>query len=214
MRLFRKISPALLIVIIFSSIISADTSHKEFVVDETIGEKIIHVMPVAKIKNIRKKVSDEVWLQSHLDEYKLIQTAYKELGNVGGEKYWSWYGFDGYVSWCCCFVSWCADQCGLIEKGIIPKFSSVSSGLSYFMSNNQWIWGNSTPKPGMIIFFDYIDSESGYSDGIPDHVGIVKNVKDGYIQCIEGNYYNVCREANYVIGDCNIYGYGTPLYSE
>ena len=42
----------------------------------------------------------------------LVKTARAELGNKGGEKFWSWYGFDYQVDWCGCFVSWCADQNG------------------------------------------------------------------------------------------------------
>ena len=49
-------------------------------------------------------------------------------------------------------------------------------------------------------------------DGIPDHVGIVKDVKDGYVYCIEGNYRNTCKETKYAIGHKNILGYGTPKY--
>ena len=42
----------------------------------------------------------------------IVQIALTQIGNVGGEPYWSWYGFSSRVEWCACFVSWCADQCG------------------------------------------------------------------------------------------------------
>ena len=38
-----------------------------------------------------------------LDSGKASEEA--QLGNVGGEPYWSWYGFQGRVEWCACFVS-------------------------------------------------------------------------------------------------------------
>ena len=51
------------------------------------------------------------------------------VGNVGGLKFCRWYGFSGRVEWCACFISWCANQCGYIEKGIIPKFAAVGDGV-------------------------------------------------------------------------------------
>ncbi len=50
--------------------------------------------------------------------------------NAGGQPYWSWYGFNGRVEWCACFGVWCADQCGYLESGIIPKFSLCSDGVN------------------------------------------------------------------------------------
>ena len=36
----------------------------------------------------------------------IVEVALTQLGNEGGQPYWSWYGFDGRVEWCACFVSW------------------------------------------------------------------------------------------------------------
>ena len=54
---------------------------------------------------------------------QIISVAKAEIGNEGGKKFWSWYGFDSHVSWCACFVSWCGDRCGFIQSGVMPKFS-------------------------------------------------------------------------------------------
>lgn len=62
----------------------------------------------------------------------IVEVALTQLGNVGGEPYWSWYGFDSRVEWCACFVSWCAEQCGYLESGIIPKYSLCSDGVNGF----------------------------------------------------------------------------------
>ena len=35
-----------------------------------------------------------------------VTVALSQLGNVGGDPYWSWYGFSAHVDWCACFVSW------------------------------------------------------------------------------------------------------------
>lgn len=36
----------------------------------------------------------------------IVQVALFQVGNVGGQPYWSWYGFNSRVAWCACFVSW------------------------------------------------------------------------------------------------------------
>lgn len=53
----------------------------------------------------------------------MVEVAASQVGNVGGQPYWSWYGFDGRVEWCACFVNWCANECGYIEDGSVPKFA-------------------------------------------------------------------------------------------
>ena len=60
----------------------------------------------------------------------IVEVAASQIGNVGGEPYWRWYGYTERVEWCACFVSWCANQCGYIDAGIIPKFSSCEWGVS------------------------------------------------------------------------------------
>ena len=43
---------------------------------------------------------------------EIVTVAFSQVGNIGGEPYWSWYGFGSRVEWCACFVSWCANECG------------------------------------------------------------------------------------------------------
>lgn len=136
----------------------------------------------------------------------IVQVALSQEGNVGGQPYWSWYGFDNRVEWCACFVSWCADQCGYIDAGIIPKFSLCSSGASWFARNGQFQDGSYVPAAGDIIFFDW------GGNGDVDHVGIVESVVDGRVYTIEGNSGDRCRRRNYSIGYYEIYGYGVPVY--
>ena len=59
----------------------------------------------------------------------IVEVAASQIGNVGGKTYWRWYGFTEHVEWCACFVSWCANQCGYIDAGIIPKFSGCEWGV-------------------------------------------------------------------------------------
>ena len=99
----------------------------------------------------------------------IVAVALSQVGNVGGQPYWSWYGFSSRVEWCACFVSWCSDQCGYIESGIIPKHSYCPTGVEWFRSRGQWQDRNSIPAPGSIIYFDW------GGDGVADHVGIVES---------------------------------------
>jgi hypothetical protein len=135
----------------------------------------------------------------------ITKVAAQQIGNKGGKKFWSWYGFNGRVEWCACFVSWCADQCGYIKSGTIPKFAAVESGISWFKSKGQWQKKSYTPKPGDIIFFDW-------NGGGADHVGIVESCNGKTITTIEGNSSDMCRRRTYTVGGSVIYGYGIPKY--
>ena len=63
---------------------------------------------------------------------QIVAVALSQVGNVGGEPYWSWYGFGSRVEWCACFVSWCANECGYIDTGVIPKFAGCVNGVQWF----------------------------------------------------------------------------------
>ena len=144
----------------------------------------------------------------------IVQVALTQIGNIGGEPYWSWYGFGSRVEWCACFVSWCADQCGYIENGVIPKYAGCVNGVNWFRDRGQWADNSIEPTPGMIIFFDW-DSPNGSSgpqDGESDHTGIVEKVENGYAYTVKGNSGDSCRENRYPVGYYEILGYGIPAY--
>lgn len=140
----------------------------------------------------------------------IVDVARSQLGNVGGQPYWSWYGFGSRVEWCACFVSWCANECGYIENGIIPKYAYCPTGADWFKDRGQWAERDITPEPGMIIFFDW--ARGGRQDGETDHTGIVEKVENGRMYTIEGNSGNACRERSYPLGWYEIYGYGIPQF--
>lgn len=159
-------------------------------------------------------VDNSMWLAVLYGIYgsddMIVQVALSQVGNVGGEPYWSWYGFGSRVEWCACFVSWCADQCGYIETGVCPKYAGCVNGVAWFKEHNQWVDGSETPSPGMIIFYDW-DSPNGSSgpqDGLSDHTGIVEKVENGIIYTVEGNSGDSCRENHYPVGYYEILGYG------
>ena len=136
----------------------------------------------------------------------IVEVALTQLGNEGGQPYWSWYGFDGRVEWCACFVSWCADQCGYLDSGIVPKFAGCVDGANWFKGNGQWQDRNYEPTAGTIIFFDW------ENDGETDHVGIVEKCENGVVYTVEGNSGDACRQNQYSVGSSSIYGYGIPAY--
>ena len=144
-----------------------------------------------------------------LGSNELVNLALSQLGNEGGEKFWRWAGLDSRCAWCALFVSWCADQTGLLGTQI-PYFSFVSDGVSWFESNDKWIAGSEVDStnydkivyPGMLIFFDW------EPDGYPNHVGIVTKVENGYIYTVEGNKSDAVAEGTYSADSDNIFGFG------
>lgn len=137
----------------------------------------------------------------HLGSGNIVLIAKSQVGNVGGEPYWSWYGYTSRVEWCACFVSFCANESGDLNV-TIPKFSRVEDGIKWFKDRGKWKDKNYVPQPGDIIFFDWQD------DNNPDHVGIVEKVESDQIYTIEGNSKDECKQRAYLTTNKSIYGYG------
>lgn len=136
----------------------------------------------------------------------IVSVALSQVGNVGGYPYWKWYGFETRVEWCACFVSWCANECGYISSGIIPKFAGCTSGgMAWFKEHGQWQERDYVPNPGDIIFFDWVSNGLA---GDADHVGIVEKVENGRIYTIEGNSDDSVRQNSYPVGYLEIRGFG------
>lgn len=103
-------------------------------------------------------------------------------------------------------MSWCANECGYIDTGVIPKFAGCVNGAQWFKDRGQWQDGSAEPVPGMIIFFDW------EGDGETDHVGIVEKVENETVYTVEGNSGDSCKLNSYAVGSSVIYGYGCPKY--
>ena len=129
-----------------------------------------------------------------------VDIALSQVGNVGGQPYWSWYGFNSRVEWCACFVSWVLNQAGYSE----PKFAACQSqGVPYFSSNGRWAnRGYSDIAPGDVIFFDW------QGDGHSDHVGIVIGTDGNRVYTVEGNSGDACKVRDYDLNSSVIMGYG------
>ena len=164
-----------------------------------------------QIRMVRELLSDEyaefwsLMAVPGVGSNDIVEVALAQVGNVGGQPYWSWYGFPYRVAWCACFVSWCADQCGYLDAGIIPRHSLVDDGIYWFRARGQWQDRYYLPSPGDIIYFDW------EPDGSPDHVGIVESCDGFYVYTIEGNSGDVCRQLAYAVGSSCIFGYGTLI---
>ena len=131
---------------------------------------------------------------------ELVELAKRQVGNVGGQPYWSWYGFNSRVEWCACFVSWCYGQMGLSE----PRFAGCQSqGVPWFQSHGQWgARGYDNLAPGDAIFFDWD------LDGSADHVGIVIGTDGSRVYTVEGNSGDACKIRSYDVNYECIKGYG------
>lgn len=139
----------------------------------------------------------------------IVKTALSQLGQVGGKPYWSWFGYNGRVEWCAIFVSWCAEQCGYVEKDIIFKHASCTTGVSLWKKRGLFQERSSgyIPKPGDLIYFVWTPGDSG-----SDHVGIVESSDGKNVYTIEGNSGDAVKQNVYSLSSQLIIGYATPLY--
>ena len=130
----------------------------------------------------------------------IVDRAKSQVGNVGGQPYWSWYGFNSRVEWCACFVSWCYNQAGKSE----PRFAACQSqGIPWFQSHGQWGDRNyPNIAPGDAIFFDWD------GDGSADHVGLVIGTDGQRVYTVEGNSGDACKIKSYSLDYGCIKGYG------
>ena len=130
----------------------------------------------------------------------VVDIAKSQVGHVGGQPYWGWYGFTSRVEWCACFVSWCYGQMGLTE----PRFSACQSqGIPWFQSHGQWGGRDyANIAPGDAIFFDWD------LDGSADHVGIVVGTDGSKVYTVEGNSGDACKIKSYSLTYECIKGYG------
>ncbi|MDD6482974.1 MAG: CHAP domain-containing protein [Clostridiales bacterium] len=131
------------------------------------GSSIVQVA-LQEVGYLEKASADEAYFDD--------KTANAGFGNY--TKYGKWYGLNGEY-WCAIFVSWCANECGFIESGIIPKSAScidvwnwfAEKGLAHLSSDTSY-----EPKPGDLCLV-----------GPGDHIGIVEKYENGTLWTIEGN---------------------------
>lgn len=117
--------------------------------------------------------------------------------------YGQWYGLNGNA-WCAMFVSFCADQAGVVDA-MVPKYSWCPSGMTWYKNRQKYHKRNSgyVPKIGDIIFF--YNNELGRVA----HTGIVVGGDEDYVVTIEGNTsIDAVEERTYSLTHSTIDGYG------
>ena len=115
----------------------------------------------------------------------------------------------GFYPWCAAFVSWCADQTGILDT-VIPRTANTTAMKNGLLSRGgtQHL-KNSGYKPGHgdIIFFGSNASQ---------HVGIVDYTSGNIVYYIDGNntsmrphgvHYSKCY-----LNDSSLWGFVTPAY--
>lgn len=119
----------------------------------------------------------------------------------GGDKYRSWItgGSADGAPWCATYTSWCAEQCGFIEDGIVPKSGAVLEYISFYHSNPEagalYEGDAYTPVPGDFIIWQRSEDPDS---PIESHIGIVEKVgDDGRVYTIEGNSGNTISRNSY-----------------
>ncbi len=166
-------------------------------------ETTIETIPYVPTVDINAVKSED---GKRMGNQALVDVAKQQVGNEGGEPYWSWYGFDGRIEWCGCFIAWCLDKVGVTE----PYFTRChSGGVSWFVENKQW--GDRDypgPAPGDLIFFDWD------LDNSADHVGFYIGSDDTYFYTVEGNSEDVCKLRQYPWGYKWLFGFGLMNWEE
>jgi hypothetical protein len=143
----------------------------------------------------------------------IIDHALTQVGQVGGEPYWRYYGLQSRVAWCAIFVNWCMRTEPSGAGANYPTDAMTGNNaycptlIIWFKKNNRWAnRGYADLIPGDLIFFDW------KQDGESDHVGLVVGRDDSYVYTVEGNSGNAVRTKKYALNDIDIYGYGLMNY--
>lgn len=116
----------------------------------------------------------------------LSQLGYKETGN-NYTKYGKWYGINP-GAWCAMFVSWCANECGIL-KTKIPKYANCGDGRKWFKAKKRL---TDTPHAGDVGFV--------MKKGSAQHTFIVEYVDGKTVHTIEGNLSDMVKRYKRKIG--------------
>ena len=139
---------------------------------------------------------------------RIVQIALQEENNPSGAKYWRYVMGSQFVNgdvtpWWACFVSWCANEAGLIDSGIVPKAAAVRAYHRYYAERGRFHYASEgyTPQPGDFIVF-----------GADTHIGIVQYVENGRVVTIEGNTTDAVHSRSYALNSSYVTGYCNPEY--
>lgn len=150
----------------------------------------------------------------------IVEVAKQELeisdANIGGYKYKSWYGMD--ADWCVMFVDWCAEQCGYLEQGILPKIASVRGMKAWLEAKGEYQTKESSykPKEGDLVIFLNGMSHIGIVESYDADADIITTIEGNSGSSLASPYHKGSRvtENKYPRTSNSISGYGTPSYPE
>ena len=148
---------------------------------------------------------------------EFVQTALDEEGYEEGSdgytKYGSWYGLAN-ADWCVMFISWCANQAGIMTTSStgtvpnVPKMASTSAMYTWYTNNRRNLAPSMSPTWSLLGLLADIDGAKvgdivviNTQNGGPvtDHVGIVVSVDydAGTADVMEGNRSNKVKKVTY-----------------
>lgn len=179
-------------------------------VNDMITEYNLTTIQQSQLSELLSNKYESMWTKvvygSGVGNSNVVDIALSQVGNIGGEPYWRWYGFNSRIEWCAVFVSWVYNQAGYLNIAV-PKFSTChTQGVPWFKTFGLWREKGYVPKSGDIIFFDW------EQDGHTDHVGIVEKSDGKDIYTVEGNSRDAVKKKKYSINSKYIYGFGIPKY--
>ena len=89
-------------------------------IEEMINKYNLNDRQKLQLAELRKEEYASIWNSviygTSNGSQDIVTVAKTQIGNVGGQPYWSWYGFNSRVEWCAIFVSWCANECRIYRS--------------------------------------------------------------------------------------------------
>lgn len=112
--------------------------------------------------------------------------------------------------WCDTTISAAAIKAGMTD--LIGTECGCEKHVAIFRGLGIWNEdGEAVPQPGDIIVYNW-DKQAQPNDGYADHIGVVEDVRDGSIICIEGNLCGAVSRRTIPVGWGCIRGYASPKY--
>ena len=167
-------------------------------------------------------------------EVALSQLGERETG-TNDCKFTRWYNGVG-LPWCAIFISWCAEQCGYLDSGLIPKTAHSATFWNYVLQNPSAgvlytpadvRSGAVTPMAGDILIVSPTNNQEAPSNTVraddsssgTRHVALVVayDAVSQRVATVDGNISDSVAENSYSIttGDSSgrkIWGFVRPAY--
>ena len=121
----------------------------------------------------------------------IISIAKNQMGSYGSDinKFSTWYyGQQKSAAWCAIFISWCANQAGVLNTAI-PKQANCNNMMNWFKNRNAFYSVSSSyvPQKGDIVFFDTKGNGGANHVEFISEAGYITESGKTKIKCIGGN---------------------------